>query len=143
MCLQAGTTKTRVLSVTSSSLTLFYSSPRKQVVDEILWNLPTAPRKMGWVSPQFDDSRVIIQDLPTAHPPWVSVIHVPYLKGWTRKFSSAAAGSPVIDVIEYLGELNQQHRSSNFAPYGQPSWRHVVWDANVKKLCPVPDLLNQ
>ncbi|MHA2023618.1 MAG: hypothetical protein ACTSWQ_08150, partial [Candidatus Thorarchaeota archaeon] len=87
---------------------LFYSSPRKQVVDEILWNLPTAPRKMGWLSPQYDDSRVIIQDLPTEHPPWVSVIHVPYLKRWTRKFSSATARSPVIDVIEYLGELNQQ-----------------------------------
>jgi len=87
---------------------LFYSSPRKQVIDEILWNLPTAPRKMGWVSPQYDDSRIIIQDLPTSHPPWITVIHVPYLRGWTKKFSAAAVRSPIIDVTEHLGNLNQQ-----------------------------------
>ncbi|TET09223.1 MAG: hypothetical protein E3J86_08810, partial [Candidatus Thorarchaeota archaeon] len=87
---------------------IFYRSPRKRIVDEILWNLPTAPRKMGWLSPQYDDSRVIIQDLPTEHPPWDTVIHVPYLKGWTRKFSAATIRDPVIAAAQYLGDLNQQ-----------------------------------
>ncbi|MHA1949754.1 MAG: hypothetical protein ACW99G_13485 [Candidatus Thorarchaeota archaeon] len=87
---------------------LFYSSPRNQVVDEILWNLPTAPRKMGWLSPQYDDSRVIIQDLPTTNPPWISVIHVPMLKGLTKKFRGAMIKDPVKATVEYLGRLNQQ-----------------------------------
>ena len=87
---------------------LFYTSPRKLVVDEILWNLPTSPRKMGWVSPQYDDSRVIIQDLPTTHPPWTTVIHVPLLKGLTKKFRGAMIKDPVNAAAEYLGNLNQQ-----------------------------------
>jgi hypothetical protein len=86
---------------------LFYTSPRKRVVDEILWNLPTAPRKTGWTSPQYDDCRVIIQDVATKHPPWISVIHVPILRGMARKFRATTIKSPV-KATEYLGELNQQ-----------------------------------
>ncbi len=87
---------------------LFYSSPRNRLVDEILWNLPTAPCKMGWLSPQYDDCRVIIQDLPIIHPPWITVIHVPILKGLTRKFRGAMIKDPVRAAAEYLGNLNQQ-----------------------------------
>ncbi|MHA2176767.1 MAG: hypothetical protein ACXAAK_00310, partial [Candidatus Thorarchaeota archaeon] len=86
---------------------LFYSSPRKHVVDEILWNIPTVPRKLGLLSPQYDDSRVVIQDIPTTHPPWVSVIHVPMLRGLTKKFRGATIKDPV-EAAEYLGNLNQE-----------------------------------
>ncbi|MHA1495892.1 MAG: hypothetical protein ACTSRQ_17995, partial [Candidatus Thorarchaeota archaeon] len=86
---------------------LYYSSPRNCVVDEIIWNLPTAPRKLGWLSPQYDNRRVIIQDIPTTHPPWISAIHVPMLKGLTRKFRGASIKDP-IKATEYLGNLNQQ-----------------------------------
>jgi len=87
---------------------LSYSSPRRQVVDEILWNLPTAPRKMGGVSPQYEDSRVIIQDFPTKLSPWTTVIQIPYLRGWTRKFSAASTRSPIIRIEQYFGDINQQ-----------------------------------
>ncbi|TFH04966.1 MAG: hypothetical protein E4H14_13655, partial [Candidatus Thorarchaeota archaeon] len=86
---------------------LYYSSPRKQVVDEILWNIPTAPRKIGWQTPEYEDSRVIIQDLPTEQNPWSTVIHVPHLKGLNRKFSKASTRSPVIKVVDHTGDLNQ------------------------------------
>ncbi|MHA1423918.1 MAG: hypothetical protein ACTSWA_12775 [Candidatus Thorarchaeota archaeon] len=88
---------------------LYYSSPRNRIIDEILWNLPTAPRKLGWLSPQYDDSRVIIQDIPTTHPPWISAIHVPMLKGLTKKFRGATIKDPV-KATEYLGSLNQKQR---------------------------------
>jgi hypothetical protein len=87
---------------------LHYNSPRRQLVDEIIWNLPTAPREMGWTSPQYDGSRVIIQDLPVVNQPWITVIRVPHLKGWTRKFNAAAILSPPVEVDEYIGALNQQ-----------------------------------
>jgi hypothetical protein len=94
---------------------LFFNSPRRQVLDEIIWNLPTAPRKMGWLSPQYDDSRVISQDIPTGHEPWTTVIQVPHLRGWTTKFSDAAAKSPIIKNDNYLGILNQLQNM-----YGRP-----------------------
>ncbi|RDE15579.1 MAG: hypothetical protein C4K48_03705 [Candidatus Thorarchaeota archaeon] len=87
---------------------LRHDSPRRQLVDEIIWNLPTAPREMGWLSPQYDENRVIIQDLPIDNPPWTAVIRVPPLRGWTRKFSAAAKRSPSDEANEYVGVLNQQ-----------------------------------
>jgi len=86
----------------------YYNSPRRQLVDEIIWNLPTAPRKKGWLSPQYDESRVIIQDLPIDNQPWMTVIHVPYLRGWTRKFSMAATQISNVEVDKQSGALNQQ-----------------------------------
>jgi len=87
---------------------LYYSSPRKQLIDEILWNVPTAPRKLGWQTPQYEDSRVIIQDLPTEQDPWTTIIHVPFLKGLGQKFSKASVRSPIIKSERSSGDLNQQ-----------------------------------
>jgi len=87
---------------------LYYTSPRKQVIDEILWNVPTAPRKLGWQTPQYEDSRVIIQDLPTEQDPWTTVIYVPFLKGLGRKFSKASVRSPIVNIESYSGNLNQE-----------------------------------
>ncbi|MFW9887801.1 MAG: hypothetical protein ACFFER_06440 [Candidatus Thorarchaeota archaeon] len=87
---------------------LYYNSPRRQVVDEIIWNLPTSPQRYGWMAPEFDDYRVIIQDLPVEHTPWTTVIHVPYLKGWNRKFSAEVSKKPIVRMDEYHGDLNQE-----------------------------------
>jgi hypothetical protein len=87
---------------------LYYNSPRRQVVDEIIWNLPTSPQRYGWMAPEFDDYRVIIQDLPVEQAPWTTVIHVPYLRGWNRKFSAEVSKKPVIRMDEYHGTLNQE-----------------------------------
>jgi hypothetical protein len=38
----------------------------------------------------------------------MSVIRVPHLRGWTRKFGSASTLNPSIEVVEYVGALNQQ-----------------------------------
>ncbi|MFW9812344.1 MAG: hypothetical protein ACFFF9_07780 [Candidatus Thorarchaeota archaeon] len=85
----------------------YYTSPRKQVIDEVLWNVPTAPQKMGWQTPEYEDSRVIIQDLPTEQDPWSTVIHVPHLKGLGRKFSKASVRSPIVKIERQTGDLNQ------------------------------------
>ncbi|MFW9912679.1 MAG: hypothetical protein ACFFEU_09415 [Candidatus Thorarchaeota archaeon] len=87
---------------------LYYNSPRRRVVDEIIWNLPTSPQRYGWMAPEFDDYRVIIQDLPIEQAPWTTVIHVPHLRGWNRKFSAEVSTSPIIRIDEYQGSLNQE-----------------------------------
>ncbi len=87
---------------------LYHNSPRRQLVDEIIWNLPTAPREIGWMSPQYDETRVIIQNLPIGSPPWMTAIHVPHLRGWTRRFSAAAASNAPAKADKYVGTLNQQ-----------------------------------
>ncbi|MHA2027204.1 MAG: hypothetical protein ACW98U_14985 [Candidatus Thorarchaeota archaeon] len=87
---------------------LTYNSPRRQVVDEIIWNLPTSPQRYGWMAPEFDDCRVIIQDLPVEHAPWTTAIHVPTLRGWNRKFSAEVSKSPIVRMDEYHGSLNQE-----------------------------------
>ena len=86
----------------------YYDSPRRQVVDEIIWNLPTPPQRVGWMAPAYDDNRVIIQDLPIEKAPWATVIHVPYLKGWTLKFSAEVSKSPIVRMDNYYGTLNQE-----------------------------------
>ncbi|MFX1559090.1 MAG: hypothetical protein ACFFBL_00745 [Promethearchaeota archaeon] len=92
----------------SCSSPLHYSSPRRQFIDEILWNVPTAPRKFGLQNPEYEDYRLIIQDLPIKQEPWSTVIQVPHLKGLGRKFGKASVKSPVVRIENYAGELNQQ-----------------------------------
>ncbi|MGY5855118.1 MAG: hypothetical protein RTS72_00870 [Candidatus Thorarchaeota archaeon] len=87
---------------------LYYSSPRRQVIDEILWNVPSAPRKFGLQGSEYEDCRVIIQDLPIEQEPWSTVIQVPMLKGLGQKFSKASVRSPVVRIERYTGVLNQQ-----------------------------------
>lgn len=91
----------------SCSSPLYYSSPRRQFIDEILWNVPTAPRKFGLQNPEYEDCRVIIQDLPVEQRPWSTVIQVPHLIGLGQKFSKSSIRSPVVRIENYTGELNQ------------------------------------
>ena len=65
---------------------LRHDSPRRFHIDEIIYNVPTAPRVFGWQTPRKEDTRFIIQDTPTQVPPWIQSIHVPHLKGWARMF---------------------------------------------------------
>ena len=97
---------------------MYYNSPLKQVVDEIIWNLPTSPQRYGWMAPEYDDYRVIIQDLPVEHDPWTTVIHVPCLKGWNRKFSAEVTKSPIIRMSEFHGALNQERNMFGRAFHG-------------------------
>lgn len=62
-----------------------HDSPRRPQLDEILYNLPSPPRRFGWSIPQEEAVRVIVQDLP-AETLWSCSIHVPHLVGITRRF---------------------------------------------------------
>ncbi len=63
-----------------------YDSPKRTVIDEVLYNLPCPPKTLGRVTPLREDLRVIVQDTPAASRPWNTVIHVPQLTGYARKF---------------------------------------------------------
>jgi len=82
---------------------LRHDSPRRFHVDEIIYNVPTAPRIFGWQTPRKEDTRFIIQDTPTQVSPWTQTIHVPHLRGWARKFRGLSKEDGVIkdrDVSE-------------------------------------------
>ncbi|MHA2146412.1 MAG: hypothetical protein ACXAB0_13270 [Candidatus Thorarchaeota archaeon] len=87
---------------------LYYDSPRRQVVDEIIWNLPTSPQRTGWMAPEYDDCRVIVQDLPVENNPWATIVRVPYLKGWNLKFRAEISKRSTIRNDEFSGILNQE-----------------------------------
>jgi hypothetical protein len=63
-----------------------HNSPRRLHIDEIIYNIPTAPRVFGWRSPREEDSRIIIQDTPTQIEPWKQPIRVPHLKNIASRF---------------------------------------------------------
>jgi len=65
---------------------LRHDSLRRFHIDEIIYNVPTAPRVFGWQTPRRENTRFIIQDTPTQVHPWIKPIRVPHLKGWARKF---------------------------------------------------------
>ncbi|MBD3160124.1 MAG: hypothetical protein GF309_15200 [Candidatus Lokiarchaeota archaeon] len=63
-----------------------HNSPRHRLLDEIIWNLPTPPKVLGWKTPLREDVRVIVQDTPTSAPPWKASIFVPHLTAWAERF---------------------------------------------------------
>ncbi|MGM0685352.1 MAG: hypothetical protein ACQET3_00060 [Promethearchaeati archaeon] len=63
-----------------------HDSPRQRLLDEIIWNLPTPPKVLGWKSPLREDVRVIVQDTATNVPPWKTSIFVPHLTAWAERF---------------------------------------------------------
>ncbi len=69
---------------------LWYDSPRNTHLDEIIYNLPVKPYGFGWLNPQQEDMRIIVQDTPTQAEPWIRTIHVPQLVGVTDMFKGLA-----------------------------------------------------
>jgi len=85
----------------SRSLLPFYeTSSLAEVVTEIIWNLPVAPRgaiepgkwKLPIVgdSPMHDDIRVIIHHTTEAFQ--MELTHVPLLRGWSKRFRNKGSG---------------------------------------------------
>ena len=97
---------------------LSYDSPRRHFVDEIIWNLPTSPQRTGWMAPEYDDCRVIVQDLPVENNPWATIVRVPYLKGWNLKFRTDISKGPTIRMDEFSGALNQKENMFGRSFYG-------------------------
>ncbi|MDF1539156.1 MAG: hypothetical protein P1Q69_09650 [Candidatus Thorarchaeota archaeon] len=75
---------------------LWYDSPRKTHLDEIIYNLPVKPYGFGWLNPQQEDMRIIVQDTPTQAEPWTRQIHVPQLVGVTDMFKGLARRDGIV-----------------------------------------------
>ncbi len=75
-------------------------SPLGDVLTEIIWNLPVAPKgavqpdKWGLPiigdAPMHDDIRVILRHSPTDLQ--IELTHVPFLRGWSRRFRNMGTG---------------------------------------------------
>jgi hypothetical protein len=81
---------------------LRYDSPRKTHLDEIIYNIPSTPWRFGWMTPQREEVRVIVQDTPTQAAPWKVPIHVPQLIGFKDKFKGLARRSGIVppEIVE-------------------------------------------
>ncbi|MGY5875108.1 MAG: hypothetical protein RTU30_05140 [Candidatus Thorarchaeota archaeon] len=91
---------------------LRHDSPRRMYLDEIIYNLPTTPSGFGWTTPQREDVRVIVQDIPTSADPWKAAIHVPQLVGFAEKFRGLARRDRLVppEVVEvYTSEVRSMH----------------------------------
>ncbi|MGY5851982.1 MAG: hypothetical protein RTU92_00275, partial [Candidatus Thorarchaeota archaeon] len=81
-------------------LPYYETSPLGEVVTEIIWNLPVAPRGAiqpeKWRlpnigdSPMHDDIRVIIRHSPDDFQ--MELTHVPFLRGWSKRFRNKGTG---------------------------------------------------
>ncbi|MFW9803861.1 MAG: hypothetical protein ACFFFC_14460 [Candidatus Thorarchaeota archaeon] len=90
------------------------------VVMEIVWNLPIAPRgavqpeKWGLPiigdSPMYDDIRVIIRHTPTDIS--VELTHVPLLRGWSKRFRNKGTGQVFRErnVEDVVPDRTTRHR---------------------------------
>jgi len=82
---------------------LRHDSLRRFHVDEIIYNIPTAPRVFGWQTPRRENTRFIIQDTPTQALPWIQTIRVPHLKGWARKFRGLSKRDGTVKEKDVFG----------------------------------------
>ncbi|MDF1540684.1 MAG: hypothetical protein P1Q69_17435, partial [Candidatus Thorarchaeota archaeon] len=91
---------------------LRYDSLRRTHLDEIIYNLPTAPRQFWWMNPQQEDVRIIVQDTPTQATPWRATIHVPQLVGFTETFRGLARRDGIVapeDVVRDGIKIQSMH----------------------------------
>ncbi len=115
---------------------LRHDSPRRFHIDEIIYNVPTAPRLFGWRVPRNEDTRFIIQDTPTSADPWIRPIRVPQLRGWARKYRGVTKRDGFVDPADVYGidfegvpmygrsvTLNEVH--SSIAPLTSETVKHL------------------
>jgi hypothetical protein len=77
---------------------LSHDSLKRTQIDEVIWNLPVAPRVFGWQTPNRTDERIIIQDTPTSVPPRITSVQIPGLGDWARRFRGASERNKSIDI---------------------------------------------
>ncbi|MGY5853919.1 MAG: hypothetical protein RTU92_10160 [Candidatus Thorarchaeota archaeon] len=91
----------KALPYSSRALLPYYEvSSLGELVTEIIWNLPVAPKGAvqpdKWRlpiignSPMYDDIRVIIRHSPDDFQ--MELIHVPFLRGWSKRFRNKGTG---------------------------------------------------
>ncbi|MFQ5833335.1 MAG: hypothetical protein ACE5H4_11570, partial [Candidatus Thorarchaeota archaeon] len=89
-----------------------HDSPRRTHLDEIIYNIPTTPWRFGWLTPQEEDVRVIVQDTPTKADPWSVAIHVPQLMGFAEKFRGLARRDRIVapeTMVAYTKDIQSMH----------------------------------
>ncbi|MFW9804869.1 MAG: hypothetical protein ACFFFC_19590, partial [Candidatus Thorarchaeota archaeon] len=77
-----------------------HDSPRRVLLDEVIYNFPLTPRVFGWQTPREVDLRVIAQDTPTETKPWRITIQVPQLRDWSRIFRGVFRRTRTVDSEE-------------------------------------------
>ena len=111
-----------------------HDSPRRMLLDEVIWNLPTSPRVFGWKTPRREDVRVIVHDTPTSADPYITLVTVPHLKGWAKRFradsrkvSKAKAETPTQPRAFYRGTMSLIY--TDMAPLQEATVQEIKQDA--------------
>ena len=111
-----------------------YDSPRRMLLDEVIWNLPTSPRVFGWKTPRREDVRVVIHDTPTSADPYITLARVPHLKGWAKRFradsgkvSKAEAETPTQPRAYSRGTISSIY--TDMAPLQEQTVQEIKQDA--------------
>lgn len=111
-----------------------HDSPRREHIDQIIWNLPSSPRNFGWKTPRREDIRLIVQDTPTLVAPDVRPFGVPHLKGWARRFRVDSSNDRTVSGREVLEDASREtysrilHSSSDFVEVGSESMEVMMTD---------------
>ena len=108
-----------------------HDSPRRTLLDEIIWNLPTSPRNFGWRTPRREDIRVIAQDIPTSNEPRLLSFGIPHLKGWARRFRADSKKERTVSEEEVYGDDETYGRafySASYVKIGHKSKETVLDD---------------
>ncbi|MFW9803786.1 MAG: hypothetical protein ACFFFC_14085, partial [Candidatus Thorarchaeota archaeon] len=87
-----------------------HDSPRRVMLDEIIYNFPLTPRVFGWQTPREVDLRVIAQDMPTETMPWNTTIRVPQLRCWSRVFRGVSKRARTVDPEEIPDKIKKLPR---------------------------------
>jgi len=111
----------KAIPYSSRALLPYYeTSSLREVVTEILWNMPIAPRsaihpeKWGLSiigdAPMHDDIRTIIRHNPTNLQ--AELTHVPLLKGWSKRFKNQGMGRvvPEREIDDVIPEKTVRNR---------------------------------
>ncbi len=109
-----------------------HDSPRRHLLDEVIWNLPSSPRNFGWKTPRREDIRLIAQDLPTQSEPRVVPFGVPHLRGWAKRFRAESKDERKVSEKEATEETEVYglmfSSTSDYVEIGAESEQTILTD---------------
>ncbi len=126
-----------------------HDSPRRHLIDEVIWNAPSSPRNLGWRTPRKEDLRVIAYDMPTKSDARVMPFGVPHLKGWAKRFRADSKEERRVTEEEVTGAGKKKYgkgfsESSNYVIIGEQSEKVILDDIYqlIPSLCRIRDTEN-
>jgi len=127
---------------TRALIPYYDTSALGQVVTEIIWNLPVAPKgavqpeKWGLPvignAPMHDDIRVIIRHSSNTFQ--MELVHVPFLRGWSKRFRNKGTGlvTREREIDDMVPEKRVRNRmkllSLTMVPWLMKLWSHECLD---------------